>query len=208
MRVQVKTSKDLKNGDNPAVHIYRGDKNRTSYTESDLDLLVVVHPETGTMWRVPIYEFSGARRVVLQDRHVWQGNVVRQTTPLAERKTDLVIKRLERRLEVTHERQAVERAAVRASLPVTQPAHISKETWDMVTRWSLGEGYKRISKDYETSQASIRQRIIRGLKRLGASSLPESFKKTLDPLYRKKADQTKRAPRHEPPDPAQGTLLS
>lgn len=206
-RVQVKTCKALENGDNPAAHIYRGDKNKSNYTEKDMDILVVVHPETGTMWKVPIREFAGTRRVELRDEFVWSGNVVRQSSPLSGEKKDLVIARLQRTLEVTHVRQAEERASIKASLPVEQPDCIAKDTWDMVTRWCDGQGYKKISNDYKTTHAAIRQRIIRGLRRLGAAPLPESFLKSLDQTDRKKMDRSKAAPRYNPPDPAQGTLL-
>ncbi len=155
--VQVKTIPRVKEGTNPALHVHRQNKERSPYTVDDIQLLVAIHPETGTMWKVPIEFFAGRKKIKLNDEHVWAGSIER---------TLVVGKNPTVSLKSLHARQAEERSAIKCALP-DKPATMSDDTWAMVLRWCNGYGFKLIAKDYSICTAAVAERVKRALKRVG-----------------------------------------
>jgi hypothetical protein len=47
-----------------------------SYTAEEIDLFVVVYPETGRMWRIPIADACGKITVSLDDKYLWKAGSV------------------------------------------------------------------------------------------------------------------------------------
>ncbi len=167
--VQVKTVPRLRGGENPTLHVHRQDKAKSPYTEKDVQLLVAVHPESGTLWKVPVAYFSGTTKIKLPDEYLWRGRIERDRPVLS-------IKRVRVSLEGVHSKQSEQRSAIRLGLPTTKPEWISEATWGMTVRWCNGEGYKFIGKSYGLTQSRIRERIFRGLARLGLKELPAFLK--------------------------------
>lgn len=185
LTVQVKTLSRLTGGEDTIVDVHMQDRKKSAYTKEDIDLLTVVHPETGTMWKVPIEEFSGKKRLHLADRFIWHGNVTRDRAPLCERKHALNVGRNKDRLKDVHEAAAIDRSPIRNSLPINKPDDMGDHAWEMVNRWCRGEGYKAIGSTYGISHCAVRDRLIRSLRRLGAKGLPVSFEKPIGRSFSK-----------------------
>lgn len=60
----------------------RTTKDSTSYTSDEIDLFVIVYPETGRMWKILIADADGKSSVPLTDEYLWKpGNITECAAP-------------------------------------------------------------------------------------------------------------------------------
>lgn len=178
--VQIKTVGRIKGGQSPSIQSSRGYNGKAAYSEDDIDLMVAVHPETGTLWRLTPLVFGGKRRINLSDECVWRGSIDRSTTPLADGKPLKVqrdLSKMAQDMKRIYREQADKRASMLAALPVERPEWASVASWDMAKRWCSGEGYKSIAKDYKITHSAARERVIRVLYRLSVRDLTTYMKR-------------------------------
>lgn len=184
--VQVKTIPRLSDGKSPIVSTTMQDKDKSPYTASDVDILIAVHPETGTLWMLTSDVFDGKRSIMLRDEDIWRGAVLRGSTPLAPitpiriARKGVTAQRMADMKRVYVRKLEDQRAPVRAQLPVDRPEWCSVGNWEITKRWCSGDGYKGIGLEYAISPSAVRERIIRVLHRLSIRDLTDYMKKHLN----------------------------
>lgn len=162
LRVQVKTVGELRNGESPTVQLSRRG-HRTTYGPDEIEVLVAVHPETGTLWKVPVEAIGGVRTLHLTDEYLWRGSVDHGGMLRLVVKPNGTIKRANARM-VASER-----------LPDEQPDWIQDSTWEMLHAWIAGRDFKAIAGDHGITRTNAKKRILRALNRLGLAELPRSI---------------------------------
>lgn len=182
-RVQVKTIPVLSGRKYPVLALALAGKRRgRGYTSTEADVIVAIHPESGTMWRVPSDVFTGKKRMRLDPEFLWRGSIKETSMPLCCDPDPLEVKRVGPWLA----KQAGERSVLREQLPEIMPEWMPGLTWEMIHKWADGHGWKTIAADFGISAPAVRERVLRALNRLSIRDLPE--------LYRFK-DLRKRIPR-------------
>ncbi len=164
--VQVKTVPVL-NDCSPYVVCYSHGRHKLPYVAGDVDLLVAVHPETGTMWIVPSDSFIGRNNVRLKDSYIWCGSVNRASLNVIRKPSDRT---------ALFEKRSQARSELRSRLPDRKPTWASDDTWAMVTSWCSGAGYEAISGRYGISGVSVKERVARALHHIGLVMLPARYK--------------------------------
>lgn len=194
-RAQVRTVAPLK-GLTPALNLCRAGrsgKNRTGglkppFSAADMDCLIGVDPESGTMWMVPAAEFGIRKLIRLEERHLMQGSVVEPVLPRSRPAMSIEVRNRQ------NAKWGLLRAGIKTKMPLDRPAEITEENWLLTHRWLDGESYRIICDSFAISPMAIRERIIRVLARCGVSDLPDSFQKQNS--YRRRRMRELRAERN------------
>ena len=182
--VQVKTVSPLEGRAYPRISLSRAGRKgkqrngelRGRYTERDADLIVAVHPETGTLWKVPACEFSGRGGIRLVQDFIWRGNISEESFPLGKPPRAIsVIARAA--IEKQSRSLFEERAAVRNLLPAERPEWASSKSWALTKGWCEGAGYKSLGAGVGICGPAARERVVRVLSRLGLMNMPGSISK-------------------------------
>lgn len=173
--VQVKTVPKLSDGRGPkTLSVFHHGRQRLPYRLTDVDLIVAIHPETGTIWRIPAAVFDGRGNIALLDEYLWRGNVHREALPASSECGEI---RVQRQMAAVYDKFRSARATIRDGLPSERPGWLSVETWGMVGHWADGQGYKTISRKFDVTHARVRERIFRALNRLGLmAEIPASMR--------------------------------
>ena len=151
LTVQVKTVSASAKGGIPTLQM------RDPWKHLDCDLIVAVHPETGSLWR--IIPVDGRTSYGLRRELLWRGAIEAHATPYCPTQKAFAILRSESLAE--------QRTHFRNRLPAEKPEYMSRETWEAIAKWCNGEGYKAIAKGLGISPIGARERIVRGLYRFG-----------------------------------------
>ena len=158
--VQVKTVSDAIKTAIPILQI------RDPWKKNDFDLLVAVHPETGSLWKIKPRE--GVSSYSLREEFMWRGAIERTATPHNLEFKPFSVTRAENLAE--------QRIEYMKRLPTEKPAKMSESTWFAVQKWCSGYGYSVIAKDLGISNIGTRERVVRGLYNLGIGESVKSRK--------------------------------
>lgn len=173
--VQVKTGPLHRRKEFPTIQIARGGRakrpvgssTRLGYDPDVVDYLVVVDITSEIIWKIPMIEVAGMKRVRLDEKYLWQGLVEYVDCFKYKPRKPYVVQ--------CRESQAEQRASIRQQLPHIQPEGMSDKTWRAILGWCDGLGYKTISKEFGVSISSVRERIFRGLYAMKLRNLPETM---------------------------------
>lgn len=140
---------------------------KNEYAEGSFDLLVAIHPETGTLWRENAVDVIGKENFELNEDNLWRGVIQCSQLPATE-----VIKPYS---TVRREKLSNQRIQVREKLPRERPEWMKEKTWDSVVMWCNGATYKEISESIGASGPGAWERTRRALYRLGLVGIPSGM---------------------------------
>lgn len=164
--IQVKTIGRITGHTIPPLHVSHGLKDNP-YMAAEVDIIIAVHPESGTMWKIPPAVFSGNNVLALSDDMLWKGWVDRSAPQVG---TKLLLPGKGQRklpnMYSVHSGQAAKRSAIYEGLPKERPEWVSESSWQMALDWCRGEGYTIIGQRYDVNPSAVRERVMRVLYRL------------------------------------------
>ncbi len=155
-RVQVKTARMDTVLSAPSCQM------RRTYTSDDVDVIVLVFPPTGTIWKYPISEVSGVDSIKATNEFLWVGT----HDACGER---MAMPVLSPPIPLDQERQkrgASFKLTLRMAMPSSRPENVTEETWEMLCEWISGHGYLTIGKRRGIHGSSVRERIVGAAKKI------------------------------------------
>lgn len=182
--VQVKTASRERQCGYPVIGTSRGGRTKGRYRIEDMDLAVIVHPETGSLWKIPSEVFCNRTTIILNEEYLWRGSIEITATPFAEGPKAIMVPRRNSRVHLANAR-----SEIRARVPDVKPTWVSESSWEVTKRWCGGDGYKVIAKDMGVTQCAIRERILRVLHRLGLAD--HSLDKRIAAMQKRKFAATR-----------------
>lgn len=183
-RVQVKTAKPLNSKDRAYCTLRRHKHNRESrYTQDSFDILVVVVPETGDMWKVSIAELDFTKDgLALHADYRWKVGHRTLPTQGVDVYVESSLSHLAPTVFTSSNSYNIIRNALKNSLPqMTKPVELSESNWELLCKHVIdGISIPQITKMIGLRDVkNVTRRLTRSAIICGAE-LPESYKRLND----------------------------
>lgn len=146
LRVQVKTARSGESC--PYVQLNRmgngkrskGKLSGVGYTAADVDEIMAVLPETGSVWRVPIAQASGKGLIRLTEAYLWKGQQ-----------------------PVVYGKVNEKRSRVLQLLPEAKPTALTVDNWEILLGYAAGKSQRQIAKGLGVTEQAIHERLARAI---------------------------------------------
>lgn len=140
-----------------------------SYAEGEIDWFVIVYPETGRMWRIPIADAANKTSHPLEDRYLWKpGTVTVCEAPHPQ--PSYVIPYSPYRQRKSYLRRIMDGHDV---LSMECPPGISQDHWEAMRLHAQGMGLWKIARHFHRDASTVAEWIERGLLRLEWATLAD-----------------------------------